>query len=239
VLEKAACFMAWAKRSACLELMDVATVLAGYLPAMRQVAAVARRRAFDGEKVPNADKVFSIFEPHAELIIRGRRSHPIEFGVSSHVGDMILFIPPAPGTGVSRRTWSLNFDVRVPITSRFGVQGELWTGENLATYFGGIGQGINLAAPYNTIRSRGGWVDVWYDWSDRVHSHIGYSIDDPVDSDITSGRTYNAFLFTNVSYDVTKKFLVGFEFTSWRTLWKAPYADAPDQHFDFVAKYGF
>lgn len=80
VLEKAACFVAWAKRSACLELMDVAAVLAGYLPAMRQAAAVARRRAFDGEKVPNADKVFSIFEPHAELIIRGRRSHPIEFG---------------------------------------------------------------------------------------------------------------------------------------------------------------
>jgi len=80
VLEKAACFVAGAKRSACLELMDVAAVLEGYLPAMRQVAAVARRREFDGEKVPNADKVFSIFEPHAELIIRGRRSHSIEFG---------------------------------------------------------------------------------------------------------------------------------------------------------------
>jgi len=80
VLEKASCFVAWAKRSACLELMDVAAVLGGYLPAMRQVAAVARRRAFDGEKVPNCDKVFSIFEPHAELIMRGRRSRPVEFG---------------------------------------------------------------------------------------------------------------------------------------------------------------
>jgi IS5 family transposase len=80
VLEKASCFVAWAKRSACFELMDVAAVLAGYLPAMRQVAAVARRRAFDGEKVPNCDKVFSIFEPHAELIMRGRRSRPVEFG---------------------------------------------------------------------------------------------------------------------------------------------------------------
>jgi len=43
VLEKAARFVAWAKRSACLELMDIAAVLAGYLPAMRQVAAVASR----------------------------------------------------------------------------------------------------------------------------------------------------------------------------------------------------
>lgn len=80
VLEKAASFIAWAERSTRLELMDIAAVLAGYLPVMRQVAAVARRRALDGEKVPNADKVFSIFEPHAELIMRGRRSHPVEFG---------------------------------------------------------------------------------------------------------------------------------------------------------------
>jgi len=171
---------------------------------------------------------------------RGPGYFPIEFGVSSHVGETVLFPAAAPGGGLSRRTWSLNADIRVPITSRFGVQGELWTGENLATFFGGIGQGINPVAPgYNTIRSRGGWVDAWYDWSERWHSHVGYSIDDPVDADITSGRIYNAFLFANVSYDVTKKFMLGFEFTSWRTLWKGPDVDAPDQHFDFVAKYGF
>ena len=40
---------------------------------MRQVANVARRRAFDGEKVSNSDKVFSIFEAHTELIMRGHR----------------------------------------------------------------------------------------------------------------------------------------------------------------------
>ena len=47
---------------------------------MRQVAVVARRREFDGEKVPNGEKVFSIFEPHTELIMRGRRGRPVEFG---------------------------------------------------------------------------------------------------------------------------------------------------------------
>ena len=80
VLEKAESFVAWAKRSPCLELMAIGATLAERLPVMRQVAAVARRRAFDGEKVPNREKVFSIFEPHAELIVRGRRSHPVEFG---------------------------------------------------------------------------------------------------------------------------------------------------------------
>lgn len=80
VLEKAEKFVAWTERSTSLELMAVGAVLADYLPVMRQVADVARRRAFDGEKVPNGEKVFSIFEPHAELIMRGRRSRPVEFG---------------------------------------------------------------------------------------------------------------------------------------------------------------
>ncbi|MCH7689165.1 MAG: ISNCY family transposase [Planctomycetes bacterium] len=80
VLEKAEKFVAWTKRSTCLKLMALGEALADRLDVMRQVAQVARRRAFDGEKVPNSDKVFSIFEPHTELIMRGRRGRPIEFG---------------------------------------------------------------------------------------------------------------------------------------------------------------
>ena len=33
-----------------------------------------------GETVPAAERVFSIFEPHTELIKRGRRQKPVEFG---------------------------------------------------------------------------------------------------------------------------------------------------------------
>jgi len=80
VLKKAEKFVAWAERSPSLELMAVGAALADYLPVMRQVAVAARRREFGGEKVPHGEKVFSIFEPHAELIMRGRRSRPVEFG---------------------------------------------------------------------------------------------------------------------------------------------------------------
>jgi len=80
VLEKAEKLVAWAKRSTSLELMAIGAMLADYLPVMRRVANVARRREFEGEKVPNQEKVFSIFEPHTELIMRGRRGQPIEFG---------------------------------------------------------------------------------------------------------------------------------------------------------------
>jgi IS5 family transposase len=80
LLEKAKKFVAWAQHSTCLELMGIGEQLAARLPVMRQAVNVARRRAFDGEKVPNDEKVFSIFEPHTELIQRGRRGQPIEFG---------------------------------------------------------------------------------------------------------------------------------------------------------------
>lgn len=40
----------------------------------------ARRRVLEGETVPNAEKVFSIFEPHTDLIKRGKVRTPEEFG---------------------------------------------------------------------------------------------------------------------------------------------------------------
>jgi IS5 family transposase len=40
----------------------------------------ARRRVLDGEQVPNAEKVYSIFEPHTDLIKRGKVRTPVEFG---------------------------------------------------------------------------------------------------------------------------------------------------------------
>lgn len=40
----------------------------------------ARRRVLEGERVPNAEKLFSIFETHTELLKRGKAGKEIEFG---------------------------------------------------------------------------------------------------------------------------------------------------------------
>jgi IS5 family transposase len=40
----------------------------------------ARRRVLDGEQVPNGEKIYSIFEPHTDLIKRGKVRTPLEFG---------------------------------------------------------------------------------------------------------------------------------------------------------------
>ena len=54
--------------------------LNAYLAAMAKVVAVARRAQLEGETVPASERVFSLFEQHTELIKRGRRQKPVEFG---------------------------------------------------------------------------------------------------------------------------------------------------------------
>ena len=39
-----------------------------------------RRRVIDGEQVPADQKIYSIFEPHTDLIKRGKARKPVEFG---------------------------------------------------------------------------------------------------------------------------------------------------------------
>lgn len=45
-----------------------------------QVMKQAHQRVIEGRPVPNDQKRFSIFEPHTELLIRGKAGKPIEFG---------------------------------------------------------------------------------------------------------------------------------------------------------------
>ena len=61
-------------------LEAVALELRSYLSATQKVVAVARRAQMDDETVPASERVFSLFEQHTELIKRGRRAKPVEFG---------------------------------------------------------------------------------------------------------------------------------------------------------------
>ena len=47
---------------------------------MKKVVAAAHRWQIEGETVPASQRVFSLFEPHTELVKRGRRHKPVEFG---------------------------------------------------------------------------------------------------------------------------------------------------------------
>jgi len=54
--------------------------LAVFVQRTRHVCGTASRRVFQGEKVPNREKLFSIFEPHTQLYKRGKAGQPVQFG---------------------------------------------------------------------------------------------------------------------------------------------------------------
>lgn len=65
--------------------LDFATVdkiaeIKVFMQRTRQVCSTARRRVLEGEKVPNEDKLFSVFEPHTQLYRRGKASQPNQYG---------------------------------------------------------------------------------------------------------------------------------------------------------------
>jgi hypothetical protein len=98
-----------------------ANELLHYVDLTAQVCDTARRRVLLGETVPNADKIFSIFEPHTELIQRGKQPNPIQFGHNT------LVIEDAEGFVVWYDVLSkgaLDQDVVVPVMrklqKRFG-----------------------------------------------------------------------------------------------------------------------
>ena len=172
---------------------------------------------------------------------RGKGCKPTVLGLSGHIGN-VGFDYYTGGhllaDDLRRRTWSLNLDLTLPITDRFGFKGELFTGEALGTYLGGIAQSINPVT-LEPIQSRGGWGELYYYWTCRLHSHVAYGLDDPVDGDVAAGgRIYNQFYFANIMYDVTKKFCLGFEVGQLKTLYKG--LDAGNcTRFELMARYGF
>jgi transposase, IS5 family len=54
--------------------------ITAYREAIEHYCKLGDRRVLEGEQVSNAEKIYSIFEPHTDLIERGKVQIPIEFG---------------------------------------------------------------------------------------------------------------------------------------------------------------
>jgi IS5 family transposase len=63
-----------------LKIDSIRADIKHYLGLGERVIDQARRRVLNGEQVPTAEKIYSIFEPHTDLIKRGKVRTPVEFG---------------------------------------------------------------------------------------------------------------------------------------------------------------
>jgi len=70
------------------EAHDLIETLQTFLPRAEQVLEQTRRRVVSGESVPAAEKLVSIFEPHTDIIRRGKPNKDTEFGHKVWLGEV-------------------------------------------------------------------------------------------------------------------------------------------------------
>ena len=66
----------------------LAETLASFLPRTQQVITQTVRRVFQGEQLPPDEKIVSIFEPHTDIIRRGKAQKPTEYGHKIWLGEV-------------------------------------------------------------------------------------------------------------------------------------------------------
>jgi len=64
----------------CKTAKKLRDTLENFVPLAEKVIDQTRRRVFDDQSVPAQEKIVSIFEPHTDIICRGKETHPVEYG---------------------------------------------------------------------------------------------------------------------------------------------------------------
>lgn len=170
----------------------------------------------------------------------GSCAMPWVIGISGHIGEGTYnYKAPYPVlVNANRRTWSANIDFTIPVTKRLRILGEMFTGENLLPFWGGIAQGVNPSTG-ETICSTGGWIEAEYKWSSRARSYVGFGIDDPFNQDLAAdARSYNSHIFANIIYNLNKDFEIALEGSSWKTS-RIGLEQADLFRLEFMARYKF
>jgi hypothetical protein len=118
------------------------------------------------------------------------------------------------GNSETYESWAACGHLAVSFTKNAGILGEVFTGTNLGSYFGGIVNNSRI----DGVRAKGGWASAWVSPTSIVKLSAGMGMDDPNDDDIFSGdRSKNTAIFGNLTVTPVTFFSVGFEVSQWET----------------------
>ncbi|MBP7050630.1 MAG: hypothetical protein KBE65_06420 [Phycisphaerae bacterium] len=162
---------------------------------------------------------------------------PTVIGLGGHSGREEYDLD-ATGRNTDFDTWMVCLDATIPVCKKLTLLGELFSGENLNAYYGGINQGVNTGS-LKEIRSKGGWIAAslgpWSQWA----FNLGAGVDDVNADDVAAGaRTLNSSIFANVLYSWTRNAQAGFELSRWNTHYSGD-GDADDIRAQLSFIYSF
>ena len=109
-------------------------------------------------------------------------------------------------------------DVTVPLGKKASLKGEYYTGQNMASYLGGIGQGIDLDHR-EEIESSGGWAHLALKLNENAGLNVGAGLDDPrlQEGDTTNMLDENLSYFGNIIWKLHSSVSVGVEYLGTET----------------------
>ncbi len=180
----------------------------------------------EGTTDSGEDAGFPTFQGRASMTLPMLGAQEATIGLSGHWGEEEYDITVS-GREKEFMTWSVNLDYTQPICSKVQLKAELFTGENLDAYLGGIGQGVitDITKPnhYEEIGSKGGWIAAGLGPWDNKRFNVGFAMDDVDRSNVNDGnRTLNRSVFGNVYCSLNKQTDVAFEISHWRTEYRGP-----------------
>ncbi len=183
-------------------------------------SVVSNNRVIEDDGWPNVEVRVALGAGARQEYAGGRKLRPLEFGVSGLVGAMRSSGVTAPAPGVPTRAaisvWALGADVQAPLTERFGLAGEFFTGSGIGEYNGGVSQ--TFGSGLRAIRATGGFAEGYFHFDDQWHLHGGYGLDAPRLGDLAPGQfARNETFFANLVWDLSKALQLSFEADYRRT----------------------
>lgn len=113
--------------------------------------------------------------------------------------------------------WAIGADARIELSEWCGVKAEAFHGQALGNYNAAVLQIFNPVT-LEAVPTTGGWCELYVNWTDSLHSHLGFGIDDPRNASLSPGmRSRNQFSFVNLIWDATKSLDIGVELGRYET----------------------
>ncbi len=185
--------------------------------AVSRTNGVANEDLDGGGQNDGADSGFPTFQGRVALTTNGPAGKKTVIGISGHYGQEEV---DWAGTETDFDSWSGNLDFTIPLSSRFTVMGEAFTGENIDDYYGGILQGVNTATG-KEISTTGLWAQLMFAADKKWQHSAGFGIDNPDTEDLNNGnRDKNSVFFVNTMFRLMPKLTLGLEYSYWETKYK-------------------
>lgn len=142
-------------------------------------------------------------------------------------------------TGEKAEVKLLDLGYNIPLMDGLTLNGQVWTGQNLYDFLGGIGQN-----QYGTsaVKATGGFANVNIKPAGRFSYNLAYGVDNPVDAKLAvAARTRNATALANINWMAYEKVTLTFEAAKQMTEYKLATGneEIDNLHYQFSMKFPF